>query len=208
MATKKQLAALRKARAAKKRKALNGLSEEQKAEIKAAAKRAAAAAKSKAAKAAAKGLDFLGTNKGLKIVGGVALGGIVFLVGRKIIKNIKANRLENEAQRQIEQKAAVAASTATITAGDASTIAAGLKAAMSAVGTDEKAIDNLMSRIKNGSDMWLVIKAFGEQPYRFGGYSNSSSARKLNLVGWFREELSGSRMKDIESKLSEWGINL
>ena len=208
MATKKQIAACRKARTAKKRKSLDGLTDEQKAEIKAAAKRAAEAAKNKAAKAAAKGLDFLGTNKGLKIAGIIVGGGVVFFVGRKIIKNIKANRLENEAQRQIELKAASAASTATITAGDASTIAAGLKAAMSPVGTDERAVDNLMARIKNGSDMWLVIKAFGEQPYRFGGYSTSSAARKLNLIGWFREELSGSRLKNIEAKLSEWGINL
>jgi len=208
MATKKQLAALRKARAAKKRKALNGLSEEQKAEIKAAAKRAAESAKDKATKGAVKGLDFLGSNKGLKIIGGVAVGGLVFIVARKIVKNIKANRLENEAQKQIEQKAANAVSTATITTGDATTIAAGLKAAMSPVGTDESAIDRLMGRITNGSDMWLVIRAFGEQPYRFGGYSTSSSARKLNLIGWFREELSGSRLKNIENNLAEWGINL
>ena len=208
MATKKQLAALRKARAAKKRKALDGLTDEQKAEIKAAAKRAAESVKNKAVKGAAKSLDVLSSNKGLKIVGGIAVGGFVFLIGRKIIKNIKATRLENEAQRQIEQKAATAVSTATITPGDATTIAAGLKAAMSSVGTDEGAIDRLIGRINNGSDMWLVIRAFGEQPYRFGGYSTSSSARKLNLIGWFREELSGSRLKNIENKLAEWGIAL
>ena len=192
MATKKQLAALRKARAAKKRKSLNGLSADQKAEIKAVAKRATESVK----------------GKGVKIIGAIAVGGIVFFVGRKIIRNIKANRLENEAQKQIAQKAANAVPTATITAGDASTLAAGLKAAMSPIGTDEKTIDTLLSRIKNDSDMWLVIKAFGEQPYRFGGYSTSSSARKLNLIGWFREELSGSRLNDIEKKLSEWDINL
>lgn len=144
----------------------------------------------------------------IKIILGAGAVGVVFFVGRKIIKNIKANRLENEALRQIAQKAANAAPTATITQGDAITIAASLKAAMSPIGTDEATIDRLMSRITNGSDMWLVIHAFGEQPYRFGGYSTASSAQKLNLIGWFREELSGGRLKEIENKLAEWGIAL
>lgn len=180
----------------KKRKSLAGLTAG-KAEIKEAAK-----------KAASKGADFFGSNKGLKIVGIIIGGGVVFFVGRKIIKKIKANRLENEAEKYVKQKAAAAIPTATISTGDASTIALGLKAAMSPIGTDETTIDSLISRIKNDSDMWLVIAAFGEQPYRFGGYSTSSAARKLNLIGWFREELSGSRLKNIEAKLTEWNINL
>lgn len=194
MATKK--------RKNRKRQSLQGLTAEQKAMIKAKAQ----AAKEKAKAGAQKANAFLQGNPTAKKVLIWGVGGLtVFIVGRKIFNKWRDSRLDREYDNAI-QSLTVNTSKTTLSDSEASSIAAGLKAAMNKVGTDEKAIDTLWAQITNADDCKLVIKKFGIQGYRNGGASTSDKARQIGLIGWLREELSGSRLKKIEAQLSEWGI--
>ena len=190
MATKKQLAALRKARAAKKRKSLNGLTD------------TLATVKEKATTA---------NPKAVKIVVGVLAAGVTFIIGKKIYNSVKQAIAEKKADKAIgEYPVNWNNVTFPNKEKDASIIALALLGAMDRYLTDNKTIDKYLGDngiIKTKDDFAAVYQAFGNVGYnQFTGRRNDKHD-KLNLTGWLRGELGGNRMKKIEEKLTnDWGF--
>lgn len=187
MATKKQLAALRKARAAKKRKkeGLNGV----------------------VSSAVDTSKSILSTNpKAVKIVVGALGAGVVFLIGRKIYRALQEGAKSRAFTKAVERQ--VNRANLTINDDEAVGLAKSLLEAMNKSGTDEEAIDKVFAKIKTSDDFLLVSSKFGEEPYsRFWGKKTSGST-SLSLIGWLRAELKGKRLKTIENLLDSWDIKM
>lgn len=142
--------------------------------------------------------------QGIKI-GVIAICAITaIVVGKRIVKRIRnaseTKALDNIANNTTEK--------ANITTAQASVIAQGFYNAMEGMGTDENAIRTLASQLKNATDWALVIKAFGYKDYgTFGApmYSWLPSA-STNLMGWLRNEVSGTLMQQLEQTWAQLGI--
>ena len=173
MATKKQLAALRKARAAKKQKSLDGVTD------------ILVKAKEKAQNA---------NPLAIKVIVGTAAVGLAFLVGRKIYTKIKAgaqNRKNEDALNKLD------VSGATISRSYATGKAADLESAMNGANVNLDAVKSVFNDIgDNVYNINLLIQEFGYRGYAYGGASNKESAQKLNLLQWLRKELGELSVTD------------
>ena len=127
-----------------------------------------------------------------------------FIIGRKVYNAIK----ENTRDTDLNNTTAYSTRNMTISESRAQLLANKLLDAMDRVGTDTDMIDEVVNELQNKDDWACVIYKFGNQPYYLWGKSLSSSADSLNLVGWFRRELSGDRLSNIISKLNEYNLNI
>lgn len=73
---------------------------------------------------------------------------------------------------------------------------------------DETVYRSVARWLHNGKDWLAVIKAFGVKPYGTTGTPWFGDGTQLDLMGWFRKELSGSLLKDIETRVEKYGINI
>ena len=201
MGTKKQNAACRKARAAKK-------------SAKKTSKKSLGCAKTKSKKLVRrkKGLGEVestgaaivkSNQKAVKIAVGAGAVGLCFLIGRKIVRKIKEAKEGNELRDAIAN-IPVNTKNTTIDETTAATISGALLGAMNKWGTDEETIRRNLDRLKTKDDYLLVYKAFKDKGYKNGKLN--ADGRKLDLTGWLRSELSGSDLKYFENKLQEWGV--
>ncbi len=204
MATQKQIAACRKARAAKKRKGKTSVGTKK--------------TKSLAVKAKTrhrKGLGDVGsavksivsTNKtAVKIVVGAAGAGAVFFLGRKIIGKIKESREANKVSDALKN-IPLNSNNVTMSDAEATKIATSLLNSMNRFGTDEDTIKRIFeNQIKTKDDFVLVQRQFGEVGYNQVTGRRNDKCTKLTLTDWLRAELSGKALEAIENRLTEWGI--
>jgi hypothetical protein len=129
---------------------------------------------------------------------------VAFIAGRKIYNAIK----ENTRDTDLNNTTAYSTRNMSISESRAKILADKLLDAMDRVGTDTDMIDEVVNELQNKDDWACVIYKFGYQSYYLWGKSTSSSADSLNLVGWFRRELSGDRLNNIISKLNEYNLNI
>lgn len=185
MGTKKQNAACRKARAAKKRKqkGMDGV----------------------VSSAVDTSKSILSTNpKAVKITVGALAAGVVFLIGRKIYQKLQEGAKSKAAEKATERQ--VDRANLTIDDDKAITLANSLLEAMNKGGSDEESIDNVFAKIKTADDFLLVSAKFGKVPYSRLWGKQTSGGTPLSLVGWLRAELSGRRLSKIENQLNSWDI--
>lgn len=150
------------------------------------------------------------TYKVIKYGSFAAAGIAVFIVGKRIISNIRNARLANESTKALtsSMKQITSNGNATITAAQAQTIANSLYVAMESVGTDESAITALTGQLKTAADWALVISAFGYKDYGTYGaplYSWLPST-STNLIGWLRNECGGNLLTQLEKTWATFGI--
>lgn len=147
------------------------------------------------------------TNKtAVKLAVGAIAAGALFFIGKKIISSIKKGKEENEF---IDAMASMPIDNAnlTITKPQATQLANSLLAAMDRFGTDEDTINRIFNdNIKTKDDFLLVQRAFGQKGYNQTTGRRNDSHSKLSLVSWIRAETSGKTLRNVETKLADWGI--
>lgn len=116
---------------------------------------------------------------------------------KKIANSEMEVALQNSTQQTIDEMRAVE-------------IAKALFTAMDGVGTDENAIEDILilrNRFTSG-DIILINNAFGLQEYGTTGSPYWGSGTPLNLVGWFKQELSNTSdlYKVLQTKFNQAGI--
>ena len=144
-------------------------------------------------------------------IAGLAVGVGSFFLIRNAIRARKSTKATEQAQQSLIEEQKTAGVKATITESTARSIAGDLYNAMEAFGTNTSLIRDSFNKIKNGLDMALVNKAFGERDYGTFGAPASTwfPATAKNLKAWLEAEIGGSSlMKDIEAKLTEWGVSI
>ncbi len=77
-----------------------------------------------------------------------------------------------------------------------------LKNAMGGIGTDEEAIYNVMSKMKNNLDVSELIKQYGTHIYAV----SPIRFLYLDLSGWLTEELSTKELNKVNNILAENNI--
>ena len=141
--------------------------------------------------------------KGIKI--GVVVAGVVTLVvvGRKVVRYIKEKRVAREAEEAAQnaitnlKKAGISS---TLTQQAVKSIADALLQAFDYTwGTDLTIVDNCLAQIQTAGDWYAVRKTFGIKPYGTTGTPWVGSGTMLDLIGWCRKELSGSRLERCEA---------
>ena len=141
----------------------------------------------------------------------IAVGGVIgltaILLVRKYIKKKQAEAATTEYNEALQQLP-IATNNLSITEAEAKVIANNLYAAMNRVGTDEDTIISLLEN-RNGDDLKLIIKAFGVRKYgTFGAPAFSwMKGTDLDLIGWLRKELSGSKLTKVLGYFQKAGIN-
>lgn len=80
-----------------------------------------------------------------------------------------------------------------------------LEQSMFDVGTDEDAIVEIFSALRNNSDFIKLKQAFGVRNYT-GGFVPGFLSDDLSLDGWIAQELDSSEINEINSILSRKGI--
>lgn len=146
----------------------------------------------------------------LKAAGITALSVTALVIGVRTIKRIRegktAKELSNAENTLTTTDTTV---TQTITADQAKLFANNLFEAFNVWnGTDTDVVKSGIGKLKNGKDWIAVIKAYGVKPYGTTGTPWFGDGIQLDLVGWFRKELSGSLMQNIEDQLTKYGINI
>lgn len=144
-------------------------------------------------------------------IAGVAVGVGSFFLIRNAVRNRQSTKASEQELQNIVNEQKSSGVQATITSTTAKSIANDLYNAMASMGTNSDLIRTSFAKIKNGVDMALVNQAFGERDYgTFGApYSSWFPSTPKNLKAWLEEEIGGSSlMKDIEAKLTEWGVSI
>jgi len=146
----------------------------------------------------------------IKAAGITALGVTALVIGVKIVKRIREGKSAKELSNAVNSLTTTDTTvTQTITAEQAKLFANNLFEAFNVWnGTDTDVIKSIIPKLKNGKDWLAVIKAFGVKPYGTTGTPWVGDGIQLDLVGWFRKELSGSILQDIENQLAKYGINI
>ncbi len=80
-----------------------------------------------------------------------------------------------------------------------------LEQSMFDVGTDEDAIIEIFSALRNNSDFIKLKQAFGIRNYT-GGFVPGFLSDDLSLDGWIAQELDASEINEINTILSNNGI--
>lgn len=144
----------------------------------------------------------------LRAVGIAALGVTSLVIGVRVYKRFKAG----SEQRSLEEAVKKLTTTDTtikqsISDNQAKLFANSLFEAFNVWhGTDIDVVRTIIAKLHNGKDWLAVIKAFGVRPYGTTGTPWFGDGTQLDLVGWFRKELSGSLMQEIENTLDRYGI--
>lgn len=146
----------------------------------------------------------------VKAAGVTALGVTALVIGVRVVKRIREHRNEKELSNAVNSLTTTDTQVSqSITSEQAKLFANTLFEAFNVWnGTDTDVIKSVIGKLHNGKDWLAVIKAFGVKPYGTTGTPWFGDGIQLDLVGWFRKELSGSMMEEIETKLSKYGINI
>lgn len=133
-----------------------------------------------------------------------ALGGFVWWKASKKKAEAENAIQDKETQDRIDKALAEAAKaeTATLTEAQAKSIANQLYNAMKDVGTDEDTIMRIMGNY-NGTDLAMINAAFDLREYWTHGakkWYNFGDGDKLPLIDWFRKELSGDDLEEVENR--------
>lgn len=80
-----------------------------------------------------------------------------------------------------------------------------LEQAMFDVGTDEDAIFEIFSQLRNNTDFLTLKAAFGVRNYT-GGFLPGMVSDDLSLDGWIQQELDSSERAELNNILSQRGI--
>lgn len=139
-----------------------------------------------------------------KVVAGLLIGVAAIIAVRRIRTYIKGKSEENS----LYDAAAYNTRTLSFSEGQAKLYANKLYDAMESTGTDEGMIDEVVAALKTANDWKAVISKFGMRAYGTFGAPVIGSGTPLNLVGWFRRELSGSRLQKILDTLQSYGIDV
>lgn len=155
-------------------------------------------------------LDFINTKTILRAAG---IGAGAFLI-YKLSASAKEKKRKKRIEAQInmeEERALMKSNERTIDDTTAQSIAQALFIAMDGTGTDEDEIEAvLITRNRlTSADIVAVNKAFGIQQYGTFGKPWWGSGEELNLVGWFKKELSNgsSLYKVLQTKFTQAGID-
>lgn len=131
---------------------------------------------------------------------GLAALGVLGIV--KIVKAIGTKRSEN-----VQKKANnVISSNMTISMEQATAIANSLWYAMKDTGTDEDIIRMKLAVLKTPDDWKAVNVAFGLRPYSYYGAPVIGSGENIDLLQWFKKELSSSFYKEVSDKFAQYGL--
>lgn len=146
----------------------------------------------------------------VKAAGITALSVTALVVGVRIVKRIREGKETKELSNAVNNLTTTDNEVKqTITADQAKLFANNLFEAFNVWnGTDTDVVKTIIAKLHNGKDWLAVIKAFGVKPYGTTGTPWFGDGTLLDLVGWFRKELSGSLMQDIETQLAKYGINI
>lgn len=146
----------------------------------------------------------------LKAAGITALSVTALVIGVRVVKRIREGRTEKELTHAVESLTTTDKEVSqSISSEQAKLFANNLFEAFNVWnGTDTDVIKSVIGKLKNGKDWLAVIKAFGVKPYGTTGTPWFGDGIQLDLVGWFRKELSGSLMQEIETQLEKYGINI
>lgn len=93
----------------------------------------------------------------------------------------------------------------TITEFEAANIANNLQKAMQGLGTDFETIKLLLTKL-NVFDVQLVSNKFGLRSYDTNMFYNILYGSKMDLVEWFKSELSGSDLEFVKNKFDGTGL--
>jgi hypothetical protein len=136
-------------------------------------------------------------NKYLPIIGaGAALAIIYFLFFRK-------KRSEVLEQQALQQEGG--STTPTYPNSQYFAWANKLEQSMFDVGTDEDAIYDVFSKLKNNGDFIKLKQAFGVREYT-GGFVPGFLSPDLSLDGWLQQELDSSEILQLNNILKNKGI--
>lgn len=146
----------------------------------------------------------------LKAAGITALSVTALVIGVRVVKRIREGKTEKELTHAVESLTTTDKEVPqTISTEQAKLFANTLFEAFNVWnGTDTDVVKSVIGKLKNGKDWLAVIKAFGVKPYGTTGTPWFGDGIQLDLVGWFRKELSGSLMQEIETQLEKYGINI
>lgn len=140
--------------------------------------------------------------KSLLKVGLLVVGGVI------LYRKIKSVITEYQNAKALNDITAYDTGKMTVTRAQAEVDAKALYSAMESTGTDTDIIDQVVARYKTADDWNCLIAKFGTPAYGTFGSPMFGSGTPLTLVGWFRRELSGSRLENIISTLRSLGINV
>lgn len=126
-------------------------------------------------------------------IGGAALLLLFFLMRRK--------------KSEVMEEQALTAESGTTTYPDSQFYAWAnrLEQAMFDVGTDEDAIIDVFTAIRNNADFVKLKQAFGVRNYT-GGFVPGFLSDDLSLDGWLAQELDSSEINELNSMLARKGI--
>lgn len=146
----------------------------------------------------------------VKAAGFTALGVAALVIGVRVVKRIRDNKGQKELSKAVNSLTTSDSQAAqTISDSQAKLFANMLFEAFNVWnGTDTDVVRSVISKLRNGKDWLAVIKAFGIKPYGTTGTPWFGEGTQLDLMGWFRKELSGSLLKEIETRIEQYGINI
>ena len=144
----------------------------------------------------------------LRAAGLAALGVTGLVVGVRVYRRLKASSEQRSLEEAVKKLTTNDTEVKqTISDDTARLLATSLFEAFNVWnGTDTDVIRTIIAKLHNGKDWLAVIRAFGVRPYGTTGTPWFGDGTQLDLVGWFRKELSGSLMQEIENALDKYGI--
>lgn len=147
-------------------------------------------------------------SRGIVAVGTLAIVGITgYTVWNKIQKASqakKANQLASDAKKELAVLSSKGVKP-TITQTQAETFSSKLVKAFDDFGTDEQAVYDVMSAMKNQADILYLIQVYGVRKFK-GTFSSWFDFEELNLPAAISYEMDSSEIAKVNSILSKKGI--
>jgi hypothetical protein len=139
----------------------------------------------------------------------LGIAGIGSFFAYKAYKQWQSGANERNQKAALDQLTALdSAEAVTITNAEAVSYANKLLAAFDRMGTDEDSVRNILlnSGLTN-NDVKLIVKAFGIQKYGTFGKAMWGGTL-LDLMGWIREEISGTLLADLQVRFAKAGLTV